>query len=485
MQKSFMRRYRWVGVTGVVLTPTLLLFVLITTRVIPLPVPAKVVIFGTPSNYFRQPLQLSHDPYSNTDSQHYTQVEPDTYSYGSTIVTAFQSGRFIDGGSSNIGWATSTDGGLTWRTGFLPGTTQFAGGPYTRVSDPAVAYNLVHHTWIISSLAEVGSGPTLATHTVIVNLSTDGGLTWSKPYKVVDGGSTYYDKDWITCDSNFISPYFGNCYVEWDNDDKGGLVLMSTSRDGGYTWSKPGTTADQVLGLGGQPLVQPDGTVIVPIAGYNTMRLLSFVSRDGGQSWSKTALIANINGNVLPSAQIDGAGKVYLVWIDCQFEKNCNATTGGAEDAATLANTGQEDDLVMSTTIDGIHWTRPKLIPTDPLGSGIDHLIPGIGVDRNTSGAKARLALAFYYHPVNCDSACPYSVGFVSSTDGGEHWTREITLAGPMDLSWLPTGRNKVGDYISTSFCNGLAFPVFSIAFAPEQGHLNEAMYTVTGGLTV
>jgi hypothetical protein len=215
------------------------------------------------------------------------------------------------------------------------------------------------------------------------------------------------------------------------------------------------------------------------------MRLLSFVSRDGGHSWSKTALIANINGNVLPSAQIDGAGKVYLVWIDCQFEKNCNATTGSAEDAAALANTGQEDDLVMSTSIDGIHWTRPKLIPADPLGSGIDHLIPGIGVDRNTSGAKARLALAFYYHPVNCDSACPFSIGFVSSTDGGEHWTQEITLAGPMDLSWLPTGRNKVGDYISTSFCNGLAFPVFSIASQPDHGHLNEAIYTISGGLSV
>jgi BNR repeat-like domain len=484
MRKSHMRRSRWLGVTGIVLIPTILLFALISLRVLPLPLPGKVVIFGTPSNYFRQPLQLSQDPYTNTDSQHFTELEPDTYSYGSTIVTAFQSGRFADGGSSNNGWATSTNNGLTWKTGFLPGITQFTGGPYTRLSDPAVAYNLAHHTWIISSLAEVGSGPTLQTHTVIVNLSTDGGLTWSKPYKVIDSGSTYYDKDWITCDSNYFSPFFGNCYVEWDNDDKGGLILMSTSKDGGHAWSKPLTTADRALGLGGQPLVQPEGAVIVPIAGYGTMSLHSFISNDGGQSWSKTSLIANINGNVLPSAQIDGAGKVYLVWIDCQFEKNCTAS-GGGENASMLANGSQEDDLVMSTTTDGIHWTRPQLIPTDPPGSGIDHLIPGIGVDRNTSGAKARLALAFYYHPVNCDNVCPYSVGFVSSSDAGAHWTQKITLTGPMDLSWLPVGRNKVGDYISTSFCNGLVFPVFSIAFAPDQGHFNEAIYTINGGLTV
>lgn len=483
MLRSYIRRYRRLAIAAIIIMPTLLLLVLVGIHVIPLPT-GKALLFSAPSNYYRQPLQLSSDPYTNGDSQHDTELEPGTYSDGSTIVTAFQASRFADGGSSNTGWAASTDGGMKWITGFLHGTTQFAGGPYTRVSDPSVAYDRAHRTWIISSLAEVGTGPTLATHTIIVNLSTDGGLTWSKPYKVIDGGSTYYDKDWITCDSSNISPYFGICYIEWDNDDKGGLLLMSVSKDGGRTWSKPQTTADKALGLGGQPVVQPDGTVIVPYAGYNTMSLHSFISQDGGHSWSKTALVANINGNVLPSAQIDGAGKVYLVWIDCQFEKSCNAT-GGGEDARMLSNDAQEDDLVMSTSADGLHWTRPQLIPTDALGGGIDHLIPGIGVDRGTSGATAHLALAFYFHPASCDSSCPYAVGFVSSTDGGAHWTEKITLAGPMDLSWLPVGRNKVGDYISTVFCNGLAFPVFSIAFQPQQDALNEAIFTVNGGLTV
>ena len=56
-------------------------------------------------------LQLSADPYTNPSSQHQTQVEPDTFAYGSTIVAAFQSGRFAGTGASNIGWATSQDGG--------------------------------------------------------------------------------------------------------------------------------------------------------------------------------------------------------------------------------------------------------------------------------------------------------------------------------------------------------------------------------------
>src|SRR5437879_2039272 len=88
--------------------------------------------------------QLSSDPYTNSSSQHQTEVEPDTYAFGSTLVTTFQAGRFYSGGSTNIGWATSTDQGTTWRHGFLSGITVYAGGMYNRASDPSVAYDAAH-----------------------------------------------------------------------------------------------------------------------------------------------------------------------------------------------------------------------------------------------------------------------------------------------------------------------------------------------------
>ena len=86
--------------------------------------------------------QVSSDPFTNPTSQHRTEVEPDTFAFGQTIVSAFQVGRFFDGGASAIGFATSTDGGLTWTRGFLPGITKFqGGGPFDRASDPAVAFD--------------------------------------------------------------------------------------------------------------------------------------------------------------------------------------------------------------------------------------------------------------------------------------------------------------------------------------------------------
>ncbi|MGM3941131.1 hypothetical protein NA610_23040, partial [Salmonella sp. NW387] len=89
-------------------------------------------------------------------------------------VTAFQAGRYYSGGgSSNIGWATSTDGGSTWAGGFLSGITAVAGGSYARVSDPSVAYDAAHNVWLIASLPI--SGSTCCGAAVLVSRSADGG----------------------------------------------------------------------------------------------------------------------------------------------------------------------------------------------------------------------------------------------------------------------------------------------------------------------
>ena len=43
--------------------------------------------------------RVSADPFTNTSSQHATEVEPDTFAFGSTVLAAYQVGRFFDGGS--------------------------------------------------------------------------------------------------------------------------------------------------------------------------------------------------------------------------------------------------------------------------------------------------------------------------------------------------------------------------------------------------
>jgi transposase InsO family protein len=58
--------------------------------------------------------QISSDPFTSPSSQHATEVEPDTFAFGNTVVAAFQVGRFFTGGSIGIGFAASHNGGHTW-----------------------------------------------------------------------------------------------------------------------------------------------------------------------------------------------------------------------------------------------------------------------------------------------------------------------------------------------------------------------------------
>jgi len=431
------------------------------------------------------PTQISSDPFTNPTSQHKTQVEPDTLSFGRTVVAAVQSGRFFDGGASDVGWANSKDGGTSWTHGFLPGTTTLAqpAGPYDRVSDPVVAYDAKHRTWLISTIAltDTSTGPLGAA--VLTNRSTNGGTSWTSPTTVRKAtGSENLDKNWTVCDNTPSSPFYGHCYTEWDDNGHVNLFQMSTSTDGGRTWTAPATSPDRPCVIGGQPVVQPNGTVIVPIDDCVEGSLLSIRSTDGGKTWSRaqfaaqtlSSLVAgHLRTSPLPSAEIDKNGKVYVVWQDCRFEApNCAV-----------------NDIVMTSSPDGIHWSLVQRVPADPVGSGVDHFIPGLAVDKTTGGSTARLALTYYYYPnANCtDPTCQLDVGFVSSINGGKTWSAKQQLAGPMSVTWLASTSqgNMVGDYISTSLPTGKtdAAPGFELAAAPTGTQFNEATFTDSGPL--
>ncbi|HLO33236.1 MAG TPA: sialidase family protein [Anaerolineales bacterium] len=409
---------------------------------------------------------ISTDPFTqatcaaSATTNHHTEVEPDTFSNGSTIVATFQVGRIFDGGACATGFATSTNNGASWTSGLLPGITKWVGGgPNDRATDASVAYDAAHNVWLISSLTLLEAGGVHG-NAVVTSRSTDGGFTWSNPFTTATGADL--DKNWIVCDNTPSSPFYGHCYTQWDNHGAGNLLQMSTSTDGGQTWSAPSTNNTGVIG--GQPVVRPDGTVIVPIANANETAIGAFNSTNGGASWSAVTTIATVRHHAvagslregpLPSAEIDGAGTVYVVWTDCRFIRACKA-----------------NDIVISHSLNatGTSWSAVSRVPTDGVNTGIDHFIPGLAVNKATSGSTAQLGLTYYFYP---KGSTALGVAFISSTNAGSTWSAPQTVASGMPSTWVATtsqGR-MVGDYISTSYgSDNLAHGVFATASAPTSG---------------
>jgi hypothetical protein len=539
--------------------------------------------------------QVSHDGCASPLSYHASEVEPMIASHGTTIVATFQVGRVYDGGSCDIGWATSTDGGNTWQTGLLP-LTVYGGhattdaGPLTRASDPAVAYDAQDGVWLVNSL---GLAHDAQVPGMFVNRSFDG-LSWGAPIAThVAAGNDSPDKNWITCDNWPDSAGYGNCYEEYDNSAEGERIKMQTSTDGGLTWSPPVNLANSQAGIGGVPLVQPPppgappdtvcGRVVVPIASSG---MSWFTSTNCGNTWSAPTQIqpnmtaehvvaGGFRTSLLPASAMDGGGAIYAVWqtrsfrtqdtvlaapaaagdtcvrlvsisglaagqtlridpngahpevvtIETVGSTGCNGAPGAtitpalsyAHTAGTLVTkndvasnlASDPNDIAMSvmpaptdanpTPSFGAPVRIPIEADTGGMSNTNDHFIPGIGADPNASGIAARLGLFFYsYRAATCqaynaDNLCMARVGYVSSRDGGAHWTPPSYLATMSIAEIARTSQGPmVGDYATADVipagpCQGRAIESFAVGLAPQpdDNALSEAMYTPTCGMPI
>ena len=411
--------------------------------------------------------RLSVDTSTNPAAQHETAVEPADAAWGSTVVAAFQVGRFAAGGASNIGWATSNDSGRTWTRGLLPAVTVESAppGPERAASDPTVAYDAAHGTWLIGTLT-IESGGTR----VMVAHSSDG-AHWSEPVTAAQGPSL--DKDWLTCDNGAASPYRGRCYALYTDDQKN-ITVSQSSDDGGLTWSPPVRMTGILVGT--QPAVFANGTLVVIAGNYAGEKALdgtieSLRSTDGGATFTRATLAtltsadnAPMRAISLPSLAIDGAGTLYATWADCRFRDACSA-----------------NDLVLSTSTDGVTWSQPSRIPVASTSSNIDAMIPSIGADPARPGHVGIVYASFTAGSCQ-NGGCELGIAFTQSPDGGATWSAPLRLdPEAMQMSWLPEAEGRmVGDYFGVAYTPTRVVPVFALAIAPSGGRFHEGIFAAS-----
>jgi hypothetical protein len=426
------------------------------------------------------PVRISSDALTaGGGAQHATEVEPHAAFAGSTIVSVFQIGRFVDGGAAATGFSTSTDGGRSWRAGIFPSLTTSSSPPGTptRATDTAVAFDDLHGRWLAESL-------TLADESTSVVVSGSGdGFSWDAPVTVIShprpsqgNEGTNLDKSWITCDNGTTSPFRGHCYVAYtDFAQQGVNIGVQSTSDGGRTWSAPTFVRVAVDVPGVQPVVRPNGQLVLVFLD-RPGTLYAARSNDGGASFGPRQAIARIRARVrrprrtvlrvfpLPSATVDGSGVVYVAWSDCRFRRNCPA-----------------NDVVVSHS-SGSRWTKPQRLRVPGSGPTADHLLPSLGADPASRGSRARIALTFYtLRAGGCaESRCLLDVRMATSTTAGRRWNISPRLnARPMRLTWLAatSSGHMVGDYVASGFSGSRAIGIFALAVAPRGGHLDEAIH--------
>jgi hypothetical protein len=391
--------------------------------------------------------RVARDTTAVSGAQHGSIAEPDSFSFGSTVVTTFQVGRFEDGGAGRIGWASSLDAGRTWRSGLLPGVGH--------ASDPSITYDAAHRVWLAVTLG-ITDGPT----SIDVNRSVDG-RRWSARIRALFFGPEAFDKEWVVCDNAPTSPRRGTCYIAFTDirTPNGERIAVSASTDGGLTWSTPVATSAPGPVVGAQPIVLPDGTLVVAWLRGNV--LLASRSQDGGVSFQPAVSISDVQfagtrglrAPALPSIEITPDGRAVLAWPDCRFRPDCSG-----------------NDIVLSASSDGITWTPPARITT----GGGSYLIPGIAADSGT-GALAAVAL------VELPNSDRLGAVLVVSRDG-VRWAAPRRLdAVAMQISWLPrAGGAFIGDYLSASWAGGRPIGVIPLALAPTRAGLRQALYAGT-----
>jgi hypothetical protein len=179
-----------------------------------------------------------------------TAVEPSIASNPANALNAvavYQQGRDPNGGSADIGFATTTDGGQHWVSGNLPGVTDVVtpGVVYNHASDPVVTFgpnNLVYANYLELNESLDAQG-TVNGAGLGVSVSKDGGLTWGTPVVMqlnnaqeVQEIGFFDDKNWITVDnSNAAGHHLGRVYVVWDIQEIALYAYCDPDRAGALT----------------------------------------------------------------------------------------------------------------------------------------------------------------------------------------------------------------------------------------------------------
>jgi len=453
------------------------------------------------------PIDGSH-PQPDTQTEPSIAVNP---ANPKNAVTVFQEDRVDAGGDAGNGFATTFDGGKTWVHGYLPGLTRYTGGTFDRASDAVVTFGADpaqrgHYLVYANSLVfDDGSSPSGDSNQsgMAVNVSKDNGLHWSKAVILEqDGLAGLNDKNWIVADNGTGTGHTtGRVYVIWDRITPMVYTYCDKGCDQLSNWANATTNNGTFYvyngqpGIGSYPLVAPDGSLDVIFQGdfggppglqnppgeqpdmaiAGSQLQIAIAKGAGAVPWpapltfapTSTGIAANDSNPVgeqragtLPAAAVDPkTGRLYVAWEDGRFR------TDGL------------NDIVFTTSTDGVTWTPPARVNHDPVNDHVDHWNAMIDVANGVVhvGYQQRLEKQGTPTERSAHGFSPYiDTYYQESKNNGATWSTPLRvnkIRADVGYAAYSRGGAFLGDYNQLAVAsNGRVYLVHNVAMAAYKG---------------
>ena len=414
------------------------------------------ILFG-PSTFAQQVVRIT-DPSALNPAEVSIAINPKNPD--NMIAASFQLGR-PPGPRAGSSHYVTFDGGKTWKTVPTPNPSKLVQGDDVVVfSTDGIAYH-VHLAFDGIRVVR----PPRAENGIIVNVSKDGGNTWTDGTPAVNHINTvtpFEDKPGMVVDNAPSSRSKGNLYLAWTRFDVYGSsnpehrshIFFTRSTDQGQTFSMPfrisDTSGDCVDSdntvEGAVPAVGPNGEVYIVWAG--PLGLVFDKSNDGGLTFGKDKVISDMPGgwdfsiegltrsNGMPVTGVDlsngpNKGTLYVNWID--------------------ARNGDPDVFLMSSRDGGETWSTPVRVNDDPVKNGKAQFFTWMAVDP----VDGSINLIFYDR--RDTEATQTRVIVARSVDGGKTFVNHRVELPPFAIN----SNVFFGDYGGISAYGGRVVPVF------------------------
>ncbi len=389
------------------------------------------------------------------------------------------------------------DGGETWKISTTPSNMNVyiprpPSGGMTNF-DPGLAFDSQGRLFYSYGFAQIGDDDETSDNGVFVNVSEDGGATWSDPIPIAlentgSANQAFHDRYSIAADVNENSPYKDRVYVSWQRFRVNPGVLISYLKDyDNMEWSPLiNISGNNYRTQSPMPAVGPNGEVYVvwrQSASNSTTNMFFNKSTDGGKTWLPSpklfmnmrnmGIVNTQSGRwVLPDKQQIRMSSSPYIAVD-----RSNGPRRGWIYVVTAGDdaSGNPHVYLTKSTDGGNTWTNMQII--DDNDNGTDVFFPAIAVDPVTG-----MVSIFYYSSQNDPNNKGVDGYIAISFDGNNFNVFRLTpqtwyLDNPQDVSWQGEGNYYWGDYSSITSYNATAYPVFWMPNSPQGTYYTNTSY--------